>query len=780
MAQRAVPSRRPLARVRSETMRVCVRVAQGAEESLACAVLSIMQAMRRAAGRAVAVYGKVRLLFLTALVVVVLLIAQRGARSAPPVAREGHVVSPSATSLSGPWSVRVGETANVATPSPSSPQMGVPSNWFQQGLDVDGVVWFSRVVDVATPLSHGVLRFEGVDYAAEVYWDEREVGRHRGYFAPFTCELGPVLPGAHRLSVRVDSPRETKEAFSLNKTLVKGVLGHHDTRPGGAWSERGQDANTGGIWGDVSLAEGGAVEVDDIRVSTVSATPESALLRLRARMAPRGEAATVRYVVRDPTGTVAAEGTLAEIAPGDEGRTAEASLTIERPRLWWPRELGGQPLYELTVEVVSEQTTTTAIPFGIRTVVRDSRSRVVINGVPVFLRGVNYIGSLYLATLRDAEVRRDLDLMIAANVNAVRVHAHVTSPAFYREADRLGMLVWQDFPLQWGYEESDAFTREAVRQVGDMVTLLDRHPSIIFWSADNEAPWSSDWMKWKYPDYDPDQNRSLGAALANRLVADDPGRPSQGNAHPAEHAWSGWYEGTYRDFAKATAQPLVTEFGAQALPDLTTLRTIFRDQELWPISGANAKVWDYHNFQLHETRDIARVPLGQSIEELVANTQSYQSRLTQFAAENLRRQKWQPVAGIFQFMFVEHWPSVSWGVVDYLRKPKPGYAALARSFQPLLAVAHRRPRTSLLVVDVVDDRVGGPSGTTLRVVYQSVAVAKEVRRMDLPLSTRPSEVVRAGDAIPCPTKDVALRLSVVDDVGTVLSENTYAAGYFDQ
>ncbi len=35
-------------------------------------------------------------------------------------------------------------------------------------------------------------------------------------------------------------------------------------------------------------------------------------------------------------------------------------------------------------------------------------------------------------------------------------------------------------------------------------------------------------------------------------------------------------------------------------------------------------------------------------------------------------------------MFVETWPSINWGVVDYLRHPKAGYYALQRADQPLL------------------------------------------------------------------------------------------------
>ena len=35
-------------------------------------------------------------------------------------------------------------------------------------------------------------------------------------------------------------------------------------------------------------------------------------------------------------------------------------------------------------------------------------------------------------------------------------------------------------------------------------------------------------------------------------------------------------------------------------------------------------------------------------------------------------------------MFVETWPSINWGVVDYLRQPKAGFYALKRAYQPVL------------------------------------------------------------------------------------------------
>ena len=64
-------------------------------------------------------------------------------------------------------------------------------------------------------------------------------------------------------------------------------------------------------------------------------------------------------------------------------------------------------------------------------------------------------------------------------------------------------------------------------------------------------------------------------------------------------------------------------------------------------------MWSYHNFQHKETFEIAKVAKPQNLEEFITNTQNYQALVTQIAAEAYRRQMYQPVGAIFQFMFVE-------------------------------------------------------------------------------------------------------------------------------
>jgi beta-mannosidase len=206
----------------------------------------------------------------------------------------------------------------------------------------------------------------------------------------------------------------------------------------------------------------------------------------------------------------------------------------------------------------------------------------------------------------------------------------------------------------------------------------------VAWSGHNEPPWDAAWLKEKYPDYRADQNRELDRVLTAALRHRDQSRYVHEASRTAGHSWLGWSSGTWRDYGNPATQTLITAFGVQALPDLENLRRFIPESDLWPTDDAGWETWKYHDFQPNETFTIAKVPRGASVTELIANTQRYQAEVLQFAAESYRRQKHAPVSAIFQFTFNECWPSAGWGIVDYWRRPKAGFAALARAYQPVL------------------------------------------------------------------------------------------------
>ena len=109
-----------------------------------------------------------------------------------------------------------------------------------------------------------------------------------------------------------------------------------------------------------------------------------------------------------------------------------------------------------------------------------------INGERLFLKGAN------LLPTRPGPRRRHARPTSAATSSwpsrpgstSLRVQAHIAGHELYRAADELGVLLLQDFPLQWGYARQ--IRREAVRQAREAVDALGHHPSIVQWCAHDE------------------------------------------------------------------------------------------------------------------------------------------------------------------------------------------------------------------------------------------------------------------------------------------------------
>ena len=575
----------------------------------------------------------------------------------------------------------------------------VPANWWLEDRNLSGVVWYRHQFKVTPELKGRLVKliFEGVDYTADVWLNGKYLGFHEGYFQPFSFFIHEKLnlTRDNVLVVRVNSPIEPQITdWSLHKRLIKGVLSHHDARPGGAWSDRAQEQNTGGIWNSVYLQVSNKVALDrvsvtpeinfktqqavakvDLDITYPDKTPEEVAVQLQ--LAPDNFAETSRKVITQQH----------QLQPGVNH--LHFDIPQQNPRLWWTWEHGLPNLYQLQVNISqSGQLLDLAeTKFGFRTIEYDRDAKVwKLNGRRMFIRGTNYIGSQWLSEMTPEKSGFDLALIKQANINAVRVHAHIANPSFYDLCDRIGILVWQDFPLQWGYREDREFVQQAIAQGKDMINLLYNHPAIMAWSLHNEPPWDAKWMKYLYQNYNPEQNKLLDAELFASLKNVDSTRYLHKASMVNEHPWWGWYSNSWRKYGEPTQEPLISEFGAQALPNLSSLRRIFQEDELYPDTEEEWAKWAYHNFQRKETFENAQIPMGKNVQEFIDNTQQYQAKLTKFAAESYRRQRYQPVSAIFQFMFVENWASVNWAIVDYWRNPKPGYEALKTAYQPVLPI----------------------------------------------------------------------------------------------
>src|SRR5690606_38645334 len=84
----------------------------------------------------------------------------------------------------------------------------------------------------------------------------------------------------------------------------------------------------------------------------------------------------------------------------------------------------------------------------------------------------------------DEDLARDIALAKDADLDLLRIRAHVSKPALYDAADEAGMLLWQDMPLHGRYHRS--VRAQARRQARELVDLLGHHPSVVVWCGHDD------------------------------------------------------------------------------------------------------------------------------------------------------------------------------------------------------------------------------------------------------------------------------------------------------
>lgn len=560
----------------------------------------------------------------------------------------------------------------------------VPGHWQLEGAFAayEGFVLYRCRFEIQAPFRTEMLslRFGGVYYSARVWVNGVYLGSHEGYFAAFEFDCTEaVIGGENELLVEVCSPEEPEE--NDRKTL------------GGVWARwdgMSPHINPGGIFREVAIVRSGKVRIRSLGVEADPSGRGRAFVDLYAR---RGTCARLIGSVR-PLGFEASRAEFEEDVWVEPGSTRlEARFFLPQPRLWWTWDRGEQPLYELVLicEGLEERAR-----FGVRSV--ELRNwKVYLNGERTFLRGINYLPTdVYPARSSEDRLRTDARLVRAADMNAVRAHVHVAEEGFYAACDELGILVLQDFPLQWTHRQE--ILEPAIAQAREMARDLRNHPCVGVYLAHDEpfyvAPpekWttlgllrtavevlSPRWVLWQRRVLDPAVVRAIENVDASRPVIDAAGHLSSTN-----HLYFGWYYGRFRDLERVvTVFPglsrLPTEYGAQALPNPESL------EEIWP--EEREPEWDTlsRNYRLQVERMQRYVPWKHDRLAYVHESQIYQARLLKHATELFRQRKYRPSGGAFAFMLNDPAPAISWSVVDWRRRPKAAYEVLAAAMSPVL------------------------------------------------------------------------------------------------
>ncbi len=369
------------------------------------------------------------------------------------------------------------------------------------GFFVDGLGWYRKrfAVPEAWRGQHIALFFEGVFKNAQVWVNDRYVGRHPYGYTSFTMDLTPYIEvdADNLVAVRVDNSAPKHSRWYSGSGIYRHV-----------WLL---------VRDPVHIADGG------LYVTTPEVSAASARVRLEATAVNESDEArqiTVNWVVLGPDGEeCGAREAEAEIPPGaSHGFTQE--LPLSNPRLWSPDH---PSLYRLQVEVRAGDAVldADATTFGVRSIEFSAAEGFLLNGEPLTMRGgcVHHdCGPLGSMSIDRAEERK-VEVLKASGFNAVRCAHNPPAPAFLDACDRLGMLVIDEAFDNWRERGTPndnhiVFDDWWQRDLDSMVLRDRNHPCVVMWSIGNEVtearlPWGPE----------------IAHRLAERVRLLDPTRP---------------------------------------------------------------------------------------------------------------------------------------------------------------------------------------------------------------------------------------------------------------
>jgi len=540
------------------------------------------------------------------------------------------------------------------------------------------------------------LRLNGIFYWSQPYFNGVDLGRHEGYFIPQEHEVTPWLADDNTLLIEVECPEEHDK---FGKRMITGVFSH--------WDCLDPATNPGGIWLPIELIATGPTRIKKVLLQTTVLGAAAAELRFRATLdTAEASDVTLRWALapKNFAGEVQVIEQRRALAAG--AQEIAGLLEVRDPQPWWTHDLGHPNCYTITLEVLhSDQVSDAqAVTFGLRRF--EMRNWIAyLNGNRLFLKGSNYApGDTRIATMTPERCAQDLQLAQACNMNMLRVHAHVDHPAFYEAADLAGILLWQDFPLQWFYRRE--ILPEAQRQAHEMIELLGNHPAVAIWCMHNEALYAADttderfmtllrmyfsvfvW-NWNRDGLDTKLEQIAQVADETRPVVRSSGEYAVPLVRPGTdtHFYFGWYRKLYgplrswdpviRRFPNNIR--FVTEFGAQSFPNLESCIK-FMDADITKIDWQ--RLAERHHFQPDILSYWLDWRAAQSLEELIRITQDYQIAINRYYIDRLRYHKYRPTGGMLPFMFNDSNPAIQWSIVDYWRVPKRSYAAMRLALSP--------------------------------------------------------------------------------------------------
>ncbi|MFG1960586.1 fibronectin type III domain-containing protein [Nonomuraea sp. NPDC049028] len=488
------------------------------------------------------------------------------------------------------------------------------------------------------------------------------------------------------------------------------------------WVQVPRDDNTG-IFRDVLIRRSADVSLRDAHVITNLAVP--ALDRADL---------TIKADVRNGTGsavTTTVSGTIGSLTfsqnvslAANETKRITFSQTLTNPQVWWPYQMGAQPLYDLnlTATVGGAVSDSLTQRFGVRKVESgknaSGRRFYKINGRSILIRGGGWSPDIFLRKdLRYLEdkIRYVKDL----GLNTIRVEGHLDTDELYDLADKYGILTMPGWECCNKWEGSFATADYPIAKASMQAeaTRLRNHPSVISFLIGSDNPPTAQ-KETNYLD-------ALTAAewpLPIVSVASDKSSPQLGNSGlkmPGPYEWvppNYWYNkregGAFGFNSETSAGPDVP-----TLDSLKRMMTTAQINSLWQSPSATqyhrSPSSTFNNLTIYHNALRGRYGVPSSLADYVKKAQlaQYEAVRAQFEAYGRNfTDSSNPSTGVIYWMLNSGWSSLHWQLFDYYLDQGGSYWGAREANKPL----HVQYSYDNKSVVVVNSGTSAASGLTVK------------------------------------------------------------------
>jgi len=557
------------------------------------------------------------------------------------------------------------------------------------------------------------LTFEGLDTYASIYLNDSLLGKTDNAFRTWKFDIKNLVKANNSLRIKFQktSIHEEAEAKKLDYLLPSGprvFTRKAQFQYGWDW---GPIVNTSGIWKPIKITSWNDVKLDDVFFKQEALTDSLASLQVEYTISADKDLENASFEIknREQLHTVT--------FPIYKGtHTYSTRFRIKNPKRWWTHNLGEPHLYEFEVTLKHENDNKgkQIVKVGLRTIelIRDKDKLgetfyFKLNGVPVFMKGANYIPQHSMQDkVTDAHYEKLLNDVKAANMNMLRIWGGgiYENDIFYELCDEKGILVWQDFMFACAmYPGDDAFLANVQQEAIDQVKRLRKYASVGLWCGNNEN--NEAWHRWGWQADKTDAqkkeiwdsytlvfNRILPETVAkyNPLISYWESSPSYGRGDARfqfegdAHDWGVWHDAYPFERFEQKVPRFMSEFGFQSFPSYEAIR-YFTGEDSISIHHDSYITHQKHprGFLLIREYMEREYPVPTSGADYVYMSQLTQAKGITMGMEAQRRAMPYCMGSLY-WQLNDCWPVVSWSSIDFMGNWKALHYKAKKSFEDVL------------------------------------------------------------------------------------------------